>query len=657
MDPARKDRSFPDQAALLTAVELRLADDIRVSRIRPDRVVVKYQPAARHLVCTPAQWEVLEEFRQPRTASSVLLQIIPEGRCPPLRDFYELIVKACHNGILSAEKLSPPPALEPARWSLRLRGMFARWLAFAIVGFGALALSLRAGELPRTIEPLIVGWLLVALARSAGYAVAASVVAGTGGDVYRPRFWWLSPVPHFNADLRDALMGGRDAEIDAALWRLAPLFAFAAIAALWIPQLLFPMLCAIYFDISPLWPSPGGDILRALYCDPKLATASSFMFLQNRLFTVLLKARLQFAHRKYLLVFSGYALAWLVLVFTTGCLLAHANALDLLQHFYAGRSLRASAPLLLGACAVLIFGTAGVGSWIIARHLRYWLVRRIGALRRPRAASVDTATAGGLLSSTNLFHGLPPEDIQVLAAAFKPERYPSGACVAREGEFGDRLYVVINGRLSISRQLDEIGGAEPLDEIATGDVFGERALLGDGRRTATVRCRTRCLLLSIDKTGFEQLILPRLSREAIEERVQRMSFLQHIELSRDWNHATIEAFSRHSRLHDFEAGDEVIHQGTPCPSFFLIYEGFFSVTKDGRETARLKRGDFYGELSVLLDNVATVSIVARTRGRCLMISLQDFLMLVTSDLAVGLQFEQIGSERLGRPLFVDRAAR
>jgi CRP-like cAMP-binding protein len=67
--------------------------------------------------------------------------------------------------------------------------------------------------------------------------------------------------------------------------------------------------------------------------------------------------------------------------------------------------------------------------------------------------------------------------------------------------------------------------------------------------------------------------------------------------------------------------------------------------------SRLRRGDFYGELGLLPNLLAKATIVASTPGRCLLVPIPDFLQFITHDFAVGLQFEEIGSERLGRPLF------
>ena len=111
-------------------------------------------------------------------------------------------------------------------------------------------------------------------------------------------------------------------------------------------------------------------------------------------------------------------------------------------------------------------------------------------------------------------------------------------------------------------------------------------------------------------------------------------------------------FAQHAVFRDFAKGEIMVRQGEAFRFFSLIQEGEFAVMRNSQETSRLRRGDFYGELSKLQDTVATVTIVASTPGRCLLVPIPDFLQFITRDFAVGLQFEEIGSERLGRPLFV-----
>ena len=652
MDPTPAAAADIDQVTLLTVTKLRLAEDLRTAEPRVDRVMVKYQPGRRYLVCTPAQWQLLRDFGRGRTVPDLLLEIIPEGRCPPLREFYELIVKAWHHGILQADGQRLPPPEPPATWKFELSGVGLRWLAVMSAAFGFLTVSLRGLQLDDDPWPLALGWVLAAAAMSAGSALAACAVRGAGADVYRPRFQWRTPLPHFHVDLDDAVMGGREVEIDAALLRLTPSFICAGVAAFGLPQVLFPLLCAIFVNLSPLWPSPASDLLRTLYRDPQLATTHDFMFVRNRLFTLLLWSRLKFADRHFLAANAIGTLAWLLAVFLTGCLFLNANALDLLRRFRAAGGLHATAIVLLVAFVALIVGAAGAFGWIAIRQVRNWLRDRASLLFRPRPAPVDLATIGELLHRTLLFRELPPDDIMAIAAAVRPEEYDAGTYVIREGEMGRQLYIVYSGRLAVSQRLREVRRTDPFGELQAGDLFGDRAVLEDGRRTASVRCLTKCVLLGLSKADFEQLVLSRLSRQTVEDKVQKIGFLQQIALSRDWSQSTMTIFAQHAVFRDFAKGEIMVRQGEAFRFFSLIQEGEFAVMRNSQETSRLRRGDFYGELSKLQDTVATVTIVASTPGRCLLVPIPDFLQFITRDFAVGLQFEEIGSERLGRPLFV-----
>ena len=66
----------------------------------------------------------------------------------------------------------------------------------------------------------------------------------------------------------------------------------------------------------------------------------------------------------------------------------------------------------------------------------------------------------------------------------------------REGDEGDRFYIVESGTLAVSRD-----GAQ-ITEIGPGESFGEIALLRDVPRTATVTASSAVVLLSLDRRHF-----------------------------------------------------------------------------------------------------------------------------------------------------------
>lgn len=73
----------------------------------------------------------------------------------------------------------------------------------------------------------------------------------------------------------------------------------------------------------------------------------------------------------------------------------------------------------------------------------------------------------------------------------------------------------------------------------------------------------------------------------------------------------------------FPAGERVLRQGLTGSGFYVIVEGEASVVVDGQERARLSRGDFFGEVSVLLGDPPTADVVALTPLRVLVLGGPD----------------------------------
>lgn len=78
-----------------------------------------------------------------------------------------------------------------------------------------------------------------------------------------------------------------------------------------------------------------------------------------------------------------------------------------------------------------------------------------------------------------------------------------GTTIIREGEEGDRFYVVFAGMLSVSNK-----SMGKRDVLRPGDYFGEVALAMDIPRTANVRALTPATVASCDKDTFDEFLRP-----------------------------------------------------------------------------------------------------------------------------------------------------
>ena len=112
-------------------------------------------------------------------------------------------------------------------------------------------------------------------------------------------------------------------------------------------------------------------------------------------------------------------------------------------------------------------------------------------------ATVHELTRVGLLS------GLPGEQLSQLATRLEREEIAPGETVVREGEPGDRFYIVLSGMLNVSQE-----GLGERRILRPGDAFGEVALAMGIPRTASVRAVTPAVVASCDQEAFDELLRP-----------------------------------------------------------------------------------------------------------------------------------------------------
>lgn len=103
------------------------------------------------------------------------------------------------------------------------------------------------------------------------------------------------------------------------------------------------------------------------------------------------------------------------------------------------------------------------------------------------------------LSRIGLLAGLPGEQLNRLAGRMEREEVPAGAAIVRQGEEGERFFVVLSGMLNVTQE-----GLGDRRILRPGDFFGEVALAMNVPRTASVRAVTPAVVASCDKETFDE---------------------------------------------------------------------------------------------------------------------------------------------------------
>src|SRR5438445_473183 len=103
-----------------------------------------------------------------------------------------------------------------------------------------------------------------------------------------------------------------------------------------------------------------------------------------------------------------------------------------------------------------------------------------------------------LLSTTPLFGGIAPAELEPLLADFRLRRFAAESYIFREGDPGDHMHLVTRGEVKISRTT-EAGSEVVFAVLGAGDVFGEIAVLQENaNRSADAQAlaETECYVLN-----------------------------------------------------------------------------------------------------------------------------------------------------------------
>jgi MFS family permease len=383
--------------------------------------------------------------------------------------------------------LVPPLARTPEE--LTATNVVSGWIESVSV----LAAPAGAGVLLAVASP---GWVFVALAAvTAGSALLVARVHG--------------PAPAHDAlpPLEEALAGFRLIAREPAARVLVGLLAgqFVAIGAL---DVLYVVLAISVLDLG----GSGAGYLNAAFGAGGVAGIAVTVALvgRRRLLPPLVLGILVWGVAFAALAAWPTALGALLLLAAAG---AGRSLLDV-----AGRTiLQRTAPTevlsrVFGVLEGLSMAALAVGSLLtpalVALAGPRWAIAGIGTLL-PLAvvltgrllAEIDRRTPVpvveiSLLRSLPLFAPLGAPELEGLAHGLVRTSAAAGTAVVREGEPGDRFYVVADGELDVDR------GGRHVRRLHRGEGFGELALLREVPRTATVTARTDATLYALDKARF-----------------------------------------------------------------------------------------------------------------------------------------------------------
>ncbi|MEQ8352190.1 MAG: cyclic nucleotide-binding domain-containing protein [Leptospiraceae bacterium] len=271
-----------------------------------------------------------------------------------------------------------------------------------------------------------------------------------------------------------------------------------------------------------------------------------------------------------------------------------------------------------------------------------------------------------VLQQTPLFEQTSTETIKDILREADSESFGPDQVVMMQGEPGDAMYVVLNGKLRARRSGNAVG------EINAGEFFGEAALLTDEKRQATVQTVTSCDLIRISKDLFQKVLNKHPEQmqgvaSIITRRMQSIkqvryrppsteivSFLSQLPIFKNIPSPLLRKLEPIVQWEDIPDQELVVEQGSPGDGMYLVYNGRLRwITRDtDGEILRegiFRPGDVFGELSVLTGEPRSATVTTIRDCELIRLSGKSFERLIHTEPRLLLALSRTLATRLTVP--------
>ncbi len=240
-----------------------------------------------------------------------------------------------------------------------------------------------------------------------------------------------------------------------------------------------------------------------------------------------------------------------------------------------------------------------------------------------------------ILETIPILQFLPPDVRAAVEASFVSVSYTFGQEIVREGEPADALFVLVTGRARVLKRSDS-GEEISLGNLRPGDMFGEGDFLNPGTRATTVRASSAIEALRLDQSVVRALIQRRPEIRRYFELQQRHRHLQGF--FRQFNvfsqlppAATAELLEALEPI-EVPANHVIITQGDPPGPMYVLEDGrcrvHIGIEGRRRNVAYLRKGEFFGELSVFRNQPREATVETVTPCRLLVLTQESYQSLL-----------------------------
>jgi CRP-like cAMP-binding protein len=232
-----------------------------------------------------------------------------------------------------------------------------------------------------------------------------------------------------------------------------------------------------------------------------------------------------------------------------------------------------------------------------------------------------------------------------MTEAMQYATYEPSKPIVTEGERGLVFYIIVSGLANVHKE-----GIGNVAQLTKGQSFGELALTqGKDLRTASVVASTRTEIICLHKRDYDHFV-----RDIqLGERRENFAAIKQCKLFEHWTRNKIERMCNTAMRKAFKEGEYIFKQGDQPDSLYLVVEGMLHAVRDvetvvtnrwpnGKSSwetiskkhvtsvfvKELVKGDYFGELSIIKNDVRKANVIAKSRCVLLTIDKLDFLHLL-----------------------------